>query len=114
MAKDIYGILAERVRQERARAGLTLEALAEKAGVSDTFVAHIETGLRKPSLETVHRLARALDVSLAELLKEELHPLPKSDAPYLNRFVQIVRGKTSRQKDGLLRILKTASDVLSR
>jgi transcriptional regulator with XRE-family HTH domain len=113
MANDIYDVLAGRVRHERARAGLTLEALAEKAGVSDSFIAHIETGRKKPSLVTVHRLAVALSLPLSDLLSEDLPPLPKSDAPFLNHVARIIRGKSAKQKDGLLRLIRIAADVVS-
>ena len=113
MANNIYDVLAGRVRHERARAGLTLEALAEKAGISDSFVAHIETGRKKPSLVTVHRLAIALSLPLSDLLNEDLQPLPKSDAPFLNHVARIIRGKSAKQKDGLLRLIRIAADVVS-
>lgn len=34
MRKNIYDILGERVREERKRTGLTIEQLAESAGIS--------------------------------------------------------------------------------
>ncbi len=113
MATDIYVVLAGRVRYERARAGLTLENLAERAGISDTFVAHIETGRRKPSLITVHRLATALSLPLSDLLREDAQSLPKADVPFLNHVARIIRGKSAKQRDGLLRIFRTAADVLA-
>lgn len=43
--------------------------LAAKADVTDAYIAMLETGKRaNPSLEVLKRLARALGVSVAELL----------------------------------------------
>ena len=60
--------LARRLREERRRLGLTQESLAEKAGVSANFLAHLERGTRGVSLETLCRLAEAMSIQPASLL----------------------------------------------
>ena len=57
-----------KVRACRLAAGLTQEQLAERADISQGMVAHIEAGRRTPSLEVLHRIARALGVQAGELL----------------------------------------------
>lgn len=47
--------------------GLTQEELAEKTGLSVTFVGLVERGINTPSLETCNKIARALGVTLDEL-----------------------------------------------
>ena len=60
------------LRAIRQRKGLTLQALAKKAGsMSYTFLSNVETGKADPSLSTLRRLAKALDVSVSELVKDE-------------------------------------------
>lgn len=46
---------------------MTRTALAGKAGVSDAIVRYLETDQRLPTVETVARIARALDLSAAWL-----------------------------------------------
>ncbi len=60
-----------RVRAERVRQGLTLEALAAAAGVSRATLSNIERGEHSPSLNAATDVARTLGVSLAQLLGEE-------------------------------------------
>ena len=60
-----------RVRAERVRQGLTLEALAAAAGVSRATLSNIERGEHSPSLNSATDVARTLGVSLAQLLGEE-------------------------------------------
>ena len=57
------------VRAERARRGLALRPLAARAGVAAAYLGEVERGLKEPSSETLARLADALDLSLAELLR---------------------------------------------
>lgn len=63
--------LAKRIREERERAGLTLDQLAEKAGVSKTYLWELENdpkGLKKPSADILLRIAEALSTTIADLL----------------------------------------------
>ena len=69
----LYEDLGKRVRQQRKLARMTQEKLAEKAGISFAFVGHIERGTRKASLETLVKLANALNVSPDLLLQDSLN-----------------------------------------
>ncbi len=66
----------QEVRRRREAAGLTLEALAERAGLTPNYIGGIEMGKRDPSLSTVLSLARGLGVPPADLLGglKELSP----------------------------------------
>jgi transcriptional regulator with XRE-family HTH domain len=54
----------------REREDMTQEQLAQKAGVTQGYIAQLEGGLRRnPSLPTLKKLARALGVPVTELLE---------------------------------------------
>lgn len=65
---DLYKRLGSRVHFFRTQKKLTQEKLAEKVGISLSFLGHIERGTRKASLETFAKLVIALDCSADELL----------------------------------------------
>lgn len=56
------------VRKRRKELHLTQEQLAERLNVTGAYVSEIEAGRRTPSLETVERLATALDCPALNLL----------------------------------------------
>jgi len=58
---------AANVGRLRERRGLTQEQLGWAAGLHQTAVARIESGERKPNLETILKLAAGLEVPAAEL-----------------------------------------------
>lgn len=58
-----HAALGEAVRLTRVEAGLSQEALADATPLHITYLGGVERGVRKPSYETVVRLARALDVA---------------------------------------------------
>lgn len=66
-----YLLIGRRIRHIRKSRKLTQEELAELAEISAPFIGHIERGTRKMSLETLHALALALDVSCDYLLGME-------------------------------------------
>jgi transcriptional regulator with XRE-family HTH domain len=55
------------VRRRREAAKLTLEELAERAGLTPNYIGTIENGKRDPSLSTIVALARGLSVASGEL-----------------------------------------------
>ena len=61
--------MAATLKRLRERRGLTQEQLAEAAGISRTYLARIETAKHDPTLTIIEKLAKALKVKPAELLK---------------------------------------------
>ena len=62
-------IVATKVKRLRERRGLTQEALAEKAGISRTYLARLETARHDPTLSMLEKLAKALRVKVGRLLE---------------------------------------------
>lgn len=61
-------LFAANVRRLRVAAGLSQEALAERADLHRTYVSSVERAERNVSLENIFRLAKALGVDPRELL----------------------------------------------
>jgi transcriptional regulator with XRE-family HTH domain len=63
-------IFGERIRVLRSERGLSQERLAGKADLTTGFVNAVEHGRKVPSLTTILKLARALDVDGPGLLAD--------------------------------------------
>jgi transcriptional regulator with XRE-family HTH domain len=63
--------LGRRLRAHRVAQARTLASVAVDAGLSVPYVANLESGRGNPTLGALHGLARALDVPLAELVRED-------------------------------------------
>ncbi len=61
--------LGQNVRKRREALGLTQEALSDKAGLDQTYISGIERGLRNPGVINIAKLAKALEISMAEICK---------------------------------------------
>jgi transcriptional regulator with XRE-family HTH domain len=64
--------IGERVREHRVLLGLTQAELAERANLNTSYVGQIERSLREPSLKALCKIAGALNLSLSELLADEI------------------------------------------
>ena len=66
---DVDTGLAGNLKACRARRHLTQAALAAKAKISRGYLARLELGRQDPTLSVLRRLAKALNVSVARLVR---------------------------------------------
>lgn len=69
MAAELKTLLGNAIKRKRSALGISQEELAARAGLHRTYVSDVERGARNPSLESVDKLARALELSLPRLLE---------------------------------------------
>jgi transcriptional regulator with XRE-family HTH domain len=63
--------LGPRIRALRRARNITLRELADRAGVTESFLSQVEREVTSPSIASVQRIARGLDLSIAELFTED-------------------------------------------
>ena len=61
--------VAKALRDTRVRKGLSMSAVAERAGLSQQMVSYVERQMRMPTLDTVLRMSEALAIDPSELLR---------------------------------------------
>ena len=62
--------LGRRVRQGRAKRGMSRRQLAQDSGTSERYLAQIESGAGNPSVLVMRAIADALDMPMFELLPQ--------------------------------------------
>ena len=73
-------IPSNQIAAVRKRAGLKIDELAEKTGLSTTYIWRMERGERNVSLKNLQKMAEALGVAPSELIEQK----PVSDVPILS------------------------------
>jgi CheY-like chemotaxis protein/DNA-binding XRE family transcriptional regulator len=72
---DVKKSFGASVRVWRDRLGVSQEELAERAGLHRTYISDVERGARNVSLESIEKLARALEISVSALLSYYREPV---------------------------------------
>lgn len=106
-SQDSY--LGAKIRDLRQDRGLSQKTLAEMAKVAQATVAHIETGRKDPSVDTLRKIAKALDVHIATFFVEsDLHVF---DLPRLRRKYSSVDKLTPALYMALGKVVQYARDI---
>ena len=66
---NIYTELGKRIVKARNAKGMSQEKLAANSGIDRSHMGFIEQGRRKPTLSTLFKIAKSLDISLEQLFK---------------------------------------------
>jgi XRE family transcriptional regulator, aerobic/anaerobic benzoate catabolism transcriptional regulator len=82
---DYLHRLGQRVRDARTRRGMTRKILAHDSGVSERYLALLETGQGNISIVLLRQVARALNMRLDDLVREQADP--PVDARLLSEFL---------------------------
>lgn len=70
IAQDGDVDVGERLRRVRRLRRLTLRDVAERAGVSESFVSQVERGRTSPSVASLQRISAALGLAVSDLFAE--------------------------------------------
>jgi transcriptional regulator with XRE-family HTH domain len=100
-----------RIRVTRAERGWTVRRLAEESGVDKNTVSELERGVRNPNPLTMHKLARALNVEVADLFpKAKTQSWSDASTERNERWSQVL--KEWLQEHNAQRILMSDEEVV--
>src|SRR5438477_3557907 len=83
--EDMAPRVGANLRRLRSRRGLSLERLARRSGVSRAMLSQIELGKSVPTINSLWKIARALEVTFATLI-----------SPGVDRSPVVLKGSTGR------------------
>jgi transcriptional regulator with XRE-family HTH domain len=99
--------LGQKVTIYRNRAGLTQVQLAKKLRVAPETVNRLERGKALPSIATVEKVARALDIDLSELFRFRERAPERSEA--VDRLLATVANRSVNEIEIVTELAKTLS-----
>lgn len=67
------------LRRHRDAAGLSQQELADRVGISKSYVSSLELGYRAPNLNLLVKIARSLEVHPGELIDEMVDEAEKNE-----------------------------------
>ena len=72
--RELFGLIAARVAERRRAWGVSQRELAELCGTTQSAIARVERGARPPRIDTLARIAAALDCELVIELRPKTTP----------------------------------------
>jgi transcriptional regulator with XRE-family HTH domain len=113
-------LIGERIRTLRERRGLTQGDIEERTGLLRCYTSRVENGHTVPSLETIEKIARALEMPLYQVFYDgekppEVEPVvtdarrkapfgkSAADAKYIQSLLRLVEGMDAATRKQLLR-----------
>ena len=84
--------ISERIIALREARGFSTNKLANRAGISQSYLREIELGKKNPTIEILSYICEALDVSLSGFFSENtatVHPILMTEIQRLNESQQI-------------------------
>lgn len=76
--EEIIARLTELIQAERLRQRLSLNEVATRSGLSHTMVMRVEKRERLPTIDTLLRIADALEIDLSAVLKKAIESVRRS------------------------------------
>lgn len=104
-----YVAIGHRIRQYRLDLNLSQEVMSEMSDVTPAHFSHIERGNTKPSLPTLIRIANALEVSIDDLLCDNVQ---KSRHVRVKDVDHLLEDCTQQEIKALTEILVAAKKAL--
>jgi len=104
--EGIREILAQNMKAQRQKLGITQAELAERANISSNFIGIIEQKRKFPAPEMLDRIATALEIETSELFvtsmspQAELKKLHKEILAELNRAISEAVDKAIKEQFG--------------
>jgi transcriptional regulator with XRE-family HTH domain len=67
--RDTCARVAAILRSERENRRLSMNQVAERAGISQQMVSYVERGMRNPTLDTLLRMSSAIGIDLVDVIR---------------------------------------------
>ena len=106
----ITKLIGHRIRFYRLQAGLTQEALAEKADVHPTYIGQVERGEKNVTLVSLEKILSALHISWSEAFAHVSPSAPSDSVP--DMCYELICQMTPERQRHVLRILQEIDEII--
>ena len=98
--------VGKRIYQLRVERNISGNALARRAGISQSTISAVENGMKSPTVYTLSKICRALDVTLAEFFSGESKPVPLRHESLFKGILSL----TPNQQEILINLVKVMNE----
>lgn len=103
---DAWAALGRRIKEERERRGLTQQALADAANLSDRYISNLENGDRQPGPKALQAIAGALKIEPKDLYVNVPATYKPLDAD-LAQLASILKDASPQERAKVIEVVRT-------
>lgn len=100
--KGITVAVARRIRYLRKNRGMSQEEVALRAELNPAYFGQVERGLKCPTIDTLYKIAKAMDISLSELVRTDDS---MDDTAFLEAIQQVFLCVPIEKREQVLKVL---------
>jgi transcriptional regulator with XRE-family HTH domain len=112
--RGFYRALGQRLAEARKASGLTQTQLGEQLGVAQQTLAHYEMGRLRVAVAFMPPLAKALGITVEELMGEDTPPAKRGPAPKLQQQIERIQQLPRSKQRFVMQMLDTVLAQQSR
>jgi len=105
---NITQIIGERIRMYRTRKNLSQDTLGEMAGLHGKYIGQLERGEKNATLESVEKVARALDLPFEVLFENIIVGGTQNEIP--KRCYDLLTPLSVKEQKAMLDLIEKAMD----
>lgn len=107
--REVTVAVGNRIKYFRRLRDMSQEELALRANLNPAYFGQVERGLKCPTIDTLCKVAKALEVSPAELLQTGF--TGEQASLYARRAAELLAGVPDDKLEQVLRILEDVTDL---
>lgn len=104
---ELSAALGAHIRSLRRASKISQEELGFKASISAAHLGQIERGIKNPTVETLGKIAAALDIPLRDLFSFDEPPIARTSSPITDKIDAYLLSMTDDERKYVLRLIRT-------
>ncbi len=110
ITSSLNRVVGNHIRKFRRESALTQKKLAQKIGVSSSFIGALEKGIKTPSLATLERMAQVFDVPLYQFFIDD-----EAESRYIgDRVKALISSRPPDEREFILKTVEALIKLLRR
>lgn len=98
--------VGDKIRSLRKERGLSQESLALKAGLNTSYMGQIERAEKSATIDSLEKIANALDVPIEELFSFEREESNNVDKTIIDKVAYQLHGRTEMEQEAVYNFIK--------
>lgn len=107
--QEITIAVGNRIRSFRQLQSISQEELALRANLNPAYFGQVERGLKCPTIDTLYKIAKALDIPPADLLRTE--PIAGYASDHAQRIAELVSRVPADKVEQFLKIIEDIANL---